>query len=77
MCWAAAGKGDLKVVTYLHEKGSPWDVNASMAAAKLGHLEVLKYLCANGCPWDPAVCAKTAEENGHKLVVKWIQENSQ
>ena len=49
---AAASRGHLEVLKYLHENGCPWDEKTCEAAAVGGdyHLDVLEYARANGCP---------------------------
>jgi hypothetical protein len=53
---AAARLGNLAMVKYCVENGSPMDEDACMYAAQKGHLDVLKYLHENDCPWDSRAC---------------------
>ena len=48
-CAAAAFKGHLPVLEYLHEAGCPWDENTTSCAASAGHLHCLKYAHERGC----------------------------
>ena len=51
-CTAAARRGHLERLKYLHENGCPWDESTCEAAAEGGHLECFKYLHENGRPWN-------------------------
>ncbi len=46
MCAAAARKGHLSILKYLHANGCPWDSDTCLQAALSGHLQVLNWMCA-------------------------------
>ena len=71
-CRAAALRGHLECLKYLHENGCPWDAWTCRAAAEGGQLECLKYLHENGCPWDDDTCAQAAR---HLECLKYAREN--
>ena len=65
---AAARRGDLSCIQYLHQEGYPWtdqythDVfSVSCILAMKGHLDCLKYAVENDCPIDSTSCAEAAE----------------
>jgi hypothetical protein len=66
---AAAERGDLPCIQYLHHAGYPWSDqythNVSMVSCILamrGHLACLTYAVENGCPIDSVSCAGATEE---------------
>lgn len=52
VCAYAAVKGNLTLLTALHQAGLPWDKKTTYAAAACGSLECLQYAFKKGCPWD-------------------------
>jgi hypothetical protein len=73
-CIAAAGKGQLDALTWLHSRGCPWDSYTFRFAAYGGHLEVLRYAHEHGCPWDNATCDDAAQ-GGHLEVLRYAHEH--
>ena len=71
---AAAKRGILDVLKYVHENGCRWKPECCMAAAEGGHLDVLKYAHENGCPWDEDTCSSAAY-GGHLHVLNYAHEN--
>ncbi|KAL6076959.1 Ankyrin repeat domain-containing protein [Balamuthia mandrillaris] len=71
---AAARKGQLEVVRWLHEeRGREWAEDICAEAARHGHLEVLKWVREQGCPWNADVCLQAAL-NGRVEVLRWALE---
>ena len=68
---AAASKGHLHVVQWLHERDFR-DRNGvvCISAAHGGHLKVLQWLRANEYPWYADVCSAAAE-GGHFELIQW------
>ncbi|ATZ81240.1 ankyrin repeat domain-containing protein [Bodo saltans virus] len=73
-CNAAAIKGHLGCLKYLHENGCHWDELTCVYAAYYGQLECLKYAHENGCPWNSITC-KCALQNGNLECLKYAREN--
>jgi hypothetical protein len=73
-CAAAAGKGHLGALAWLHSRGCPWDFQICYRAAAGGHLEVLRYAHEHGCPWDKATCSRAAR-GGHLEVLRYAHEH--
>ncbi|KAJ1630120.1 hypothetical protein T492DRAFT_1005802 [Pavlovales sp. CCMP2436] len=77
---AAAGKGHLDALTWLHSRGCPWDTNVDWpcntcrSAAAGGHLEVLRYAHEHGCQWDDDAC-EVAAEGGHLDLLQYAHEH--
>jgi hypothetical protein len=69
-CAAAAEKGQLDALAWLHSRGCPWDRFTSYFAAAGGHLEVLRYAHGQGCPWDSDTCSGAAR-GGHLEVLRY------
>lgn len=72
---AAARKGSLEVLKYVHESGAPFSSAVCSQAALGGYLDCLIYAHENGSPWDNLTteraaaarsleCVKYAVENG-------------
>jgi hypothetical protein len=72
-CAAAAGRGHLGALAWLHSRGSPWDFQTCCRAAAGGHLEVLRYAHEHGCPWDISTCYEAAM-GGHLEVLRYAHE---
>jgi hypothetical protein len=70
-CTAAAQRGDIEMLKYLHENGCPWDKNICKTAVRGRHLDVLKFLSENGCPWDESTCSAAASY-GHLDILKYL-----
>ena len=70
----AAGKGNLKLLQYLHRKGCLWDETTCEKAARNGHLDCLKYLHEEGCPWNDRACIWAAKY-GHLECLKYAHKN--
>ncbi|AJF97485.1 ankyrin repeat protein [Pandoravirus inopinatum] len=73
-CDAAAIKGRLGILAWLHANGCPWDEWTCACAAAGGHLDVIKWLRDKGCPWDPRTCA-CAARCGHVGILRWARAN--
>jgi hypothetical protein len=73
-CSAAAGKGHLDALAWLHSRGSPWYGSTAWRAAEGGHLEVLRYAHEHGCPWGSATCYRAAE-GGHLEMLRYAHEH--
>jgi hypothetical protein len=74
-CSVAAERGHLEVLQWLREKGYPWNKLTCTRAARNGHLHILQWARQNSCPWNKDECLTKAKEQGHLLIVKWIEEN--
>ena len=74
LCNEAAKGGQLQVLQWLHQNGSPSNDNTCRAAAANGHLDVLQWLHQNGCPWNEDTFSGAAR-NGHFEILKWLHEN--
>jgi hypothetical protein len=72
-CEAAAEKGHLDALAWLHSRGCPWGWTCREAACE-GHLEVLRYAHVHDCPWDIDVCYFAAR-GGHLEVLRYAHEN--
>jgi hypothetical protein len=68
-CIAAAWRGQLDALTWLHSRGCP-----CYRAAAGGYLEVLRYAHEHGCPWDGGACYKAAQ-GGHLEVLRYAHEH--
>ena len=53
----AAKQGNLAMVKYCVDNGSPMNAYACNWAGEEGHLDVLKYLHENDCPWNSRTCS--------------------
>ena len=73
-CVEMAEKGNLDLLTFLHEERCPWHEETCRVAADLGHFECLKYAHENGCPWNESTCSSAAY-NGHLECLKYAREN--
>jgi hypothetical protein len=73
-CIAAAGKGQLGALVWLHSRGCPWDSKTCQLAACGGHLEMLQYAHEHGCPWDSSTCCYAAA-GGHLEVLRYAHEH--
>jgi hypothetical protein len=73
-CAAAAGKGHLDALAWLHSRGCPWNIRTCNSAAVEGHLEVLRYAHEHGCPWDSSTCYLAAR-GGHLEVLRYAHEH--
>ena len=62
---AVARRGNLNLLKWLREQGSPWDEKVCRVAAKEGHLEILVWLKEMGCP------TVTPRMMGHLAMAKW------
>ena len=47
----AARTGHLHILTYLHERGSPWHEDTIILSTENGHLDCLNYAHEHGCAW--------------------------
>jgi hypothetical protein len=74
VCAAAAGKGHLDALAWLHSRGCPWGIYTCWGAALGGHLEVLRYAHEHGCPWDLTTCYLAAQ-GGHLEVLRYAHEH--
>jgi hypothetical protein len=74
VCEAAAGKGRLDALVWLHSRGCPWDIETCWRAALGGNLEVLSYAHEHGCPWDSDTCM-IAAVRGHLEVLRYAHEH--
>jgi hypothetical protein len=73
-CAAAAEKGHLDALAWLHSRGCPWDIDVCNFAAAGGYLEVLRYAHEHGCPWDSGTCWR-AVAGGHLEVLWYAHEH--
>jgi hypothetical protein len=73
-CAAAAGKGQLDALIWLHLRGCPWDSTTCNSAVRGGHLEALRYAHEHGCPWDSNTCECAAAEGGHLEALRYAHE---
>ncbi|KAJ1631753.1 hypothetical protein T492DRAFT_869373 [Pavlovales sp. CCMP2436] len=73
-CAAAAGKGQLAVLTWLHSRGCSWDRTTCVEAARGGHLEVLRYAHEHGCSWYEET-GYWAAAGGHLEVLRYAHEH--
>jgi hypothetical protein len=73
-CSAAAAKGRLGALAWLHSRGCPWDYWTCDRAAEGGHLEVLRYAHEHGCPWDRLTCRLTSAR-GRLEVLRYAHEH--
>jgi hypothetical protein len=73
-CTAAAGKGRLDALAWLHSRGCPWEIETCHAAARREYLEVLRYAHEHGCPWDSLICMVAAMQ-GHLEVLRYAHEH--
>ena len=73
-CVEMAEKGNLDLLTFLHEERCPWHEETCRVAADLGHFECLKYAHENGCPWD-ANTFLCAAYNGQLECLQYAHEN--
>ena len=73
-CVEAAKGGQLEVLQWLHQNGSPSNVHTCRAAAEDGHFEILKWLHQNGCPWDEQTCDAAARSGRFDILI-WLREN--
>jgi hypothetical protein len=62
-CAFASCKGNLHMLTYLHEHGIKWDNETIEFASQNGHLDCLKYAHVNGCPFK--VCIEVYKNTIH------------
>jgi hypothetical protein len=73
-CEAAAWKGQLGALTWLHSRGCPWNTRAGNSAARGGHLEALRYAYEHGCPWGSETCMQAAL-GGNLEVLRYAHEH--
>jgi hypothetical protein len=73
-CIAAAGKGQLDALIWLHSRGCPWGIATCNNATAGGHLEVLRYAHEHGCPWDWRTCWLAAG-GGHLEALRYAHEH--
>jgi hypothetical protein len=66
---AAASRGHLHLIQWLHASSCPWDETLCASAAQHGHLDVLKWARENGALWDKWTCAYAAK-SGHLAVLQ-------
>lgn len=69
-----AGRGLMRLLSWVRALGVPWDEQACAYAAGNGHLGVLEWLRAKDAPWDASACAYAAG-NGHLKVLEWLRAN--
>jgi hypothetical protein len=69
---AAAGKGHLGALAWLHSRGCPWDSKTCSAAAAGGHLEVLRYAHERGCPLDFGESMRSCRGHANDDVVAYL-----
>jgi hypothetical protein len=72
-CDAAAEKGQLDALIWLHSRGCPWDSVTCYHAALGGHLEVMRYAHEHGCQIHLDDCLEVAEDKGHAAVVEYLR----
>jgi hypothetical protein len=72
--YAAAAKGHLDAMGWLHSRGCPWDSKSCLQAARGGHLEVLRYAHEHGYPWASSTCHNAAR-GGHLEVLRYAHEH--
>jgi hypothetical protein len=73
-CIAAAVKGHLDALAWLHSRGCPWGSWICFNAAEGGHLEVLRYAHEHGCPLSDHICY-IAAAGGHLEVLRYAHEH--
>jgi hypothetical protein len=74
-CKAAAQKGALQILRYLHENGCPWDaVDVCSAGAASGHLDIVRYMHEQGCTLDTTL-SRAAARGGHLSIVRYLHEH--
>jgi hypothetical protein len=72
---AAARRGDLAMLRYLHADGCLFSTDEMSAdASENGHLAVLEWARANGSRFGRSVCAGAAM-GGHLTVLQWLRAN--
>jgi uncharacterized protein CbrC (UPF0167 family) len=71
---AAGKKNFVHIVSFLREKGCPWDVTFTYISAANDSLDCLMYAYENGCPWDVTITAAAAKK-GSIDCLKYLHEN--
>jgi len=74
VCRAAASRGQLEALSWLHARGCPWNEDTCSFAAAGGFLEVVRYAHEHGCPWDNNTC-HIAAIGGHLDVLRYAREH--
>ena len=78
VCTWAASRGDLKMLKWARENGSPWNNMTFAKGSASGNLDLLKYAKENGCPSNSddwmEMASTHAAEKGHLEVLKWLRE---
>ncbi|KAJ1629245.1 hypothetical protein T492DRAFT_873782 [Pavlovales sp. CCMP2436] len=82
-CAAAARKGHLDALVWLHSRSCAWESDVCGIAAlgghlevlRGGHLEVLRYAHEHGCQWDNFT-SHHAPSGGHVEVLRYAHEHS-
>ncbi|KAJ1629699.1 hypothetical protein T492DRAFT_907378 [Pavlovales sp. CCMP2436] len=69
VCVAAAGKGQVDALAWLHSRGC----SICFWAAQGGHLEVLRYAHEHGCPMQWEECIAAALVGGYAEMVAYLR----
>ena len=75
-CQRAAEYGNLEMLKWAREIGSPWDKNTCQSAVINNHLKVLKWARFNDCPWKRDKCIQLAKDKNHFQIVAWMEKYS-
>ena len=71
---SAAERGDLDVMTYIHDiRSIPLDEPVCTAAASAGQIRSLEWLRVKGCPLNKCQCVYGAARYGHVPMLEWLQ----
>jgi hypothetical protein len=71
---AAAERGNLEMVQWLHNQGCPWNEDACTAAVERDDFEMLEWLHIAGSPWDDGNRRAPAWRNQREMM--WFHNAS-
>lgn len=71
---AAASKGQVHCLKFLHETGCGFHDETSKSAAENGHIDCLQYAVEHDCPLHPDTCS-TAAKKGHLDCLMYAHEH--